>query len=63
MADLVVSRAGATILFEILALEKPNILIPLSKKASRGDQVLNAVSFEKQGLSMVLEEETNILLQ
>lgn len=58
LADLVVSRAGATTLFEILTLKKPNLLIPLSKKASRGDQILNAKSFEKQGFSRVLNEET-----
>ncbi|MCT4565552.1 MAG: undecaprenyldiphospho-muramoylpentapeptide beta-N-acetylglucosaminyltransferase [Maledivibacter sp.] len=57
MADLIISRAGATVLYEILALRKPNILIPLSKKASRGDQILNAASFEKQGLSYVIMEE------
>ncbi|MDD4493424.1 MAG: undecaprenyldiphospho-muramoylpentapeptide beta-N-acetylglucosaminyltransferase [Eubacteriales bacterium] len=57
MADLVVSRAGATVLFELLTLKKPNLLIPLSKKASRGDQILNARSFEKQGYSCALSEE------
>ena len=57
MTDVVVSRAGATSLFELLELKKPNVLIPLSKKASRGDQILNAASFEKQGLSFVLMEE------
>ncbi|SHJ94094.1 UDP-N-acetylglucosamine-N-acetylmuramylpentapeptide N-acetylglucosamine transferase [Caminicella sporogenes DSM 14501] len=57
MADLVVSRAGATTIFELLALRKPNLLIPLSKKASRGDQILNANSFKKQGFSHVLMEE------
>lgn len=57
LADLVVSRAGANAICEILALQKPNLLIPLSAKASRGDQILNARSFEKQGYSMVLEEE------
>ena len=41
----------------VLALRKPNLLIPLSAKASRGDQILNARSFERQGFSMVLEEE------
>ena len=41
----------------MLALRKPNILVPLSKNASRGDQILNARSFEKQGFSAVLEEE------
>ena len=57
MSDLVVSRAGANAICEICALHKPNLLIPLSAKASRGDQILNARSFEKQGFSMVLEEE------
>ena len=56
-ADLMVSRAGANAICEILALRKPNLLIPLSKAASRGDQILNAASFEKQGFSMVLQEE------
>ena len=57
MADLVVSRAGATAIYEILALRKPNVLIPLSKKVSRGDQILNAASFEKQGYSIVLSDD------
>ena len=57
LADLVISRAGANTICELLALHKPNLLIPLSLKASRGDQILNAKSFEKQGFSMVLEEE------
>lgn len=56
-AGLVVSRAGANAIFELLALKKPNLLIPLSKKSSRGDQILNAASFRKSGYSMVLEEE------
>ena len=57
-ASLVVSRAGANAICELLALRKPNILIPLSRNASRGDQILNAASFEKQGFSLVMEEET-----
>ena len=57
LADIMVSRAGANSICEILALRKPNVLIPLSAKASRGDQILNARSFEKQGYSLVLEEE------
>jgi len=57
MSDVVVSRAGATTLFEILSLKKPNILIPLSRRASRGDQILNAESFRKNGFSYVLQEE------
>lgn len=56
-ADLMISRAGANSICEILALRKPNILIPLSAAASRGDQILNARSFAKQGFSCILEEE------
>ena len=57
MSDLIISRAGANAICEILALKKPNILIPLPAKASRGDQLLNANSFKKQGFSEVLDEE------
>jgi UDP-N-acetylglucosamine--N-acetylmuramyl-(pentapeptide) pyrophosphoryl-undecaprenol N-acetylglucosamine transferase len=56
-ADTVLSRAGANAIFELLALKKPNILVPLSKKSSRGDQILNAASFEKSGYSIVIQEE------
>lgn len=56
-ADLILSRAGANSICEILALRKPNVLIPLSAAASRGDQILNARSFKNQGFSAVLEEE------
>ena len=57
LSDLMISRAGANAICEILALRKPNILIPLSAAASRGDQLLNAESFRKQGFSEVLLEE------
>lgn len=56
-STLVISRAGANAICEILALRIPNILIPLGQKASRGDQILNAESFEQQGYSYVLKEE------
>ena len=64
LSDIVISRAGANAICEINALKKPNLLIPLSANASRGDQILNARSFEKLGYSKVLEEEelTNDLL-
>jgi len=55
--DLVISRAGANAICEILALKKPNILIPLPADVSRGDQLLNAASFKEQGFSMVIEED------
>lgn len=56
-SDFVISRAGANIIFELLALKKPSILIPLSKRASRGDQILNAKSFEKKNYAIMLQEE------
>lgn len=64
LASLVISRAGANAICELLALHKPNILIPLSANASRGDQILNANSFRSQGFSYVLleEEVTNTTL-
>lgn len=57
MADIVISRAGANAICELLALRKPNLLIPLPAHASRGDQILNAKSFEAQGFSMVADED------
>lgn len=57
MADIVISRAGANAICELLALKKPNILIPLPSSSSRGDQILNAKSFEAQGFSMVIDED------
>ncbi len=56
-SDICVSRAGANAICELLALRKPNLLIPLSANASRGDQILNAESFKRQGFSDVLKEE------
>lgn len=56
-ADIIVSRAGSNSISEFLALKKPHLLIPLSAKASRGDQILNAASFEKQGFARVLDED------
>lgn len=56
MADVVISRAGANAICELLALKKPNILIPLPAANSRGDQILNAGSFEAQGFSIVIDE-------
>ncbi len=57
-SNLIVSRAGSNAIFEILSLKKPNLLIPLSKKVSRGDQIQNAKEFEDKGYSMVLDEDT-----
>ena len=57
LADIVVSRSGANAIGELLALHKPNLLIPLPSASSRGDQIMNARSYEDQGFSMVLNEE------
>ncbi len=54
-ADVVLSRAGSNTVFEILALKKPAVLVPLAH-ASRGDQIENALYFKKQGLVHVLNE-------
>jgi UDP-N-acetylglucosamine--N-acetylmuramyl-(pentapeptide) pyrophosphoryl-undecaprenol N-acetylglucosamine transferase len=57
-ADVVVSRAGANAIFELLSLKKPTVLIPYPKSVSRGDQVLNAASFKAQGYCDVLDQDT-----
>lgn len=57
VADLVVSRAGSNTIFELLALKKLMLLIPLSKKSSRGDQILNAKDFKSKGFCEYILEE------
>ena len=57
LSDIVISRAGASAIFELLALKKPNILIPLPGSSSRGDQLLNATAFSKSGYSVLLTED------
>ncbi|MDF1683226.1 MAG: undecaprenyldiphospho-muramoylpentapeptide beta-N-acetylglucosaminyltransferase [Legionellaceae bacterium] len=56
-SDIILSRSGANALYEVLALEKPHVLVPLSRRYSRGDQIDNARYFEKKGVSVVLDEE------
>ena len=56
-ADLVISRAGSNSIFEFLTLHKPMILLPLSKSASRGDQILNAKNFKNKGYASVILDE------
>lgn len=57
LSDIVVSRAGANSLFELLAIKKPMILIPLPKGNSRGDQIENAKYFQKNGWAKVILQE------
>ena len=59
--DYIVSRAGSNAIFEILALNKKAILIPLTNKSSRGEQLLNAEYFHKQNLvEILLEKELSL---
>ena len=57
LSDIIISRAGSNAIHEFLALKKPMLLIPLPLTASRGDQILNAQSFESRGFARVLTEE------
>lgn len=57
LADLVITRGGSNTLFELLALNKNMLIIPLSTKASRGDQIENAKEFAKNEFASVLYEE------
>lgn len=57
LADLIITRAGAVTLAEISAINKPAILIPLSKRTSRGDQIFNSQSFIKEHNALVMEED------
>ncbi len=57
LANVVVTRGGSNTLFELLALKKPMLIIPLSAKVSRGDQIENAKYFNKNGFANVLMEE------
>lgn len=54
-SDVIISRAGAGLVFEIAALGKPAILIPLVN-GSRGEQKTNAFELAKYG-AVVIEEE------
>lgn len=56
-ADLILSRAGSNALCEFQALGKPMLLIPYPRTASRGDQILNAQSYQRRGLCHVLLQE------
>ncbi len=56
-SDLVISRAGSNTIFELLALVKPMILIPLSKSSSRGDQIINAEIFREKGFANIIYQE------
>lgn len=63
ISDIVISRAGSNVIFELLALKKPMILIPLPKSASRGDQLENAKIFANKKIAkVILQENLNLSL-
>ena len=56
-ADIVLARSGSGVINELLSLKKPMLLVPLSKKCSRGDQIENAKNFTQHGYAQMIEEE------
>ena len=56
MADVVITRGGANTLFELLAMAKLHVIVPLGREASRGDQIENAAYFVKKGYAEELQE-------
>ena len=58
IADIVIARAGASSLAEIVALKKPNILIPLSTSANN-HQSENAKFFAEKNASLIINETTD----
>lgn len=66
IADLIISRAGASTVCEVLTLEKPAIFIPLPRSQSRGDQIVNCTLIKDLPSLMVLDQDTltpELLLQ
>ena len=58
LSDVVLSRAGANSVVELLALNKPSVLVPLTSASTRGDQLLNAKYMEKKGYAKVVDQNT-----
>lgn len=63
-ADIVISRAGSTSIFEIALWGLPSIVVPIPETISR-DQRSNAFSYARSGAAIVIEENnltSNVLL-
>lgn len=58
MSDIIISRAGSNAIFEFLYYQKPMLLIPLPLSQSRGDQILNAETFQEVGYANMIDEDT-----
>jgi len=54
-SDLIIARAGSGTLFEIAAVGKPSIIIPLPDSA-QGHQLKNAYAYAASGSAIILEE-------
>ncbi len=59
MADMVISRAGANTFFELIALRKPTIFIPLPWSSGR-EQELQAKIFKENGIGEIFYQGDNI---
>lgn len=55
-ADVVVTRGGSNTIFELVAMKKLHLIVPLGRQASRGDQLENAHYFEKKGYAKQMDE-------
>lgn len=58
--DMVIARAGATTIAEIIALNKKAILIPLPSSVSRGDQLKNAKNVESNTIKVLPQEDLSV---
>lgn len=56
LADVVVTRGGSNTIFELLAMAKLHVIVPLGREASRGDQIENADYFVKKSYAKKLDE-------
>lgn len=56
-SDIVISRAGASTISEILACEIPSILIP-SPYVANNHQYYNALDLKEKGVSIMIEQKT-----
>lgn len=56
-SDLVVSRAGATVIAELAALERPSVIIP-HPELTGGHQLENAKLLQQKGAAIVVDEQS-----
>lgn len=59
-ADIVVSRAGSGSIAELVSVGKPVIFIPLSRQASRGDQIANAEALARNDAAVIVHDDRTL---